>query len=72
MSILKHPKPAGRGKKIIPNALQKFLEEKKLPFSLPKDLKSEEEINIIKDLKPDLILVFSYGNILPKDILRYS
>ena len=37
----KHPKPAGRGKRIIPNALQNFLEENKLPYSMPKDLKQK-------------------------------
>ncbi len=65
----KYPKPSGRGKKVLENPLQKFLEEKKIPFSNPKNLKSEEEINKIKILKPDIILVFSYGNILPKAVL---
>ncbi len=65
----KCPKPTGRGKKILANSLQSFLEEKKIPFSIPDNLKSEEEIKKIKNLKPDIILVFSYGNILPKSIL---
>jgi methionyl-tRNA formyltransferase len=65
----KYPKPSGRGRKVLVNPLQKFLEEKKIPFSFPKNLKSGEEINIIKSLKPDIILVYSYGNILPKAIL---
>ncbi len=65
----KYPKPSGRGKKVLANPLQKFLEEKNISFSFPKNLKSEEEINKIKTLKPDIILVFSYGNILPKAIL---
>ena len=65
----KYPKPSGRGKKILTNPLQEFLEEKKIPFSYPKNFKSEEEINKIINLKPDIILVFSYGNILPKAIL---
>ena len=65
----KHPKPSGRGNKISANALQKFLDEKKIPFSFPKNLRLEEEVKKIKDLNPDIILVFSYGNILPKSIL---
>ena len=36
---------------------------------MPKNLKSEEEIIKIKNLKPDIIIVFSYGNILSKSIL---
>ena len=65
----KHPKPSGRGKKIIITEFQKFLEETKTPFSTPRSLKSEEEVIKIKNLKPDIILVFSYGHILPKAIL---
>ena len=64
----KQPKPVGRGKRIIPSTLQKFLEENKLPYSMPKDLKSKEVINI-KKMKPDLILV-SFGHILSQDILN--
>ncbi len=65
----KYPKPSGRGNKISANSLQEFLEENKIPFSSPKNLRLEEEVKKIKDLRPDIILVFSYGNILPKSIL---
>ena len=40
----KCPRPAGRGKKIIPNALQNFLDENKLSYSMPINLKSNIEI----------------------------
>ena len=66
----KQPKPVGSGKRIIPSTLQKFLEENKLPYSMPKDLKSKEVINNIKKMKPDLILVFSFGHILSQDVLN--
>ena len=66
----KYPRPAGRGKKIIPNALQNFLDENKLSYSMPINLKSNVEIEKIKKMKPDLILVFSYGHILPKILLN--
>ena len=66
----KCPRPSGRGKKIIPNALQNFLDENKLSYSMPINLKSNIEIEKIKKMKPDLILVFSYGHILPKILLN--
>lgn len=66
----KHPKPSGRGKRIMSNTLQKFLEENKLSYSMPKDLKSKEVIDNIKKMKPDLILVFSFGHILSEDVLN--
>ena len=66
----KQPKPAGRGNKIIPSALQNFLDENKIAYSLPINLKSQIEIDKIKKMKPDLILVFSYGHILPNILLN--
>ena len=66
----KHPKPAGRGKKLYPSALQMFLDEKNIAYSMPASLNSEKEIEKIKSFSPDLILVFSYGHILPQEILN--
>ena len=65
----KYPKPTGRGNKILPNPLQIFLEKNNLSYSMPINLRSEEEIEKIKNLQPDLVLVFSYGHILPQEML---
>ena len=65
----KQPKPSGRGKKLNPSKLQTFLDEKNISHSMPVNLKSDKEIEKVKSLKPDLILVFSYGHILPQAIL---
>lgn len=65
----KHPKPKGRGKKVLLNSLQKFLDKNNLAYSMPDNYKALEEIRKIKELKPDVIIVFSYGQILPQAIL---
>ena len=69
-TFCKSPKPSGRGNKIIANPLQIFLQQKNLSYSMPESIRSKEEIEKIKYLKPDLIIVFSYGNILPEEILN--
>jgi len=65
----KPPKPSGRGKKILKNPLQNFLDKNQISYSNPKNLKVEEEQKKIKLMQPDLILVFSYGYILPQTVL---
>ncbi len=66
----KNPKPSGRGKKIYPHALLNFLVNNNLPYSMPSNYKCEEIIRNIKVMSPDLILVFSFGHILPEKILK--
>ena len=39
----KPPKPSGRGKKILKNPLQNFLDKNQISYSNPKNLKVEEE-----------------------------
>ncbi len=65
----KFPQPAGRGKKIIPSPLQGFLEKKKLPYSMTNNFKTKSEVEKLESLKPDLVIVFSYGVILPQIVL---
>ena len=63
-------KPKGRGMKMMPSPVKIFAEEKGLEIYQPNVIKENIEfINIIKDLKPDVICVVAYGKILPKDIL---
>ena len=44
-------------------------EENNITVYQPNTMKSEETINLIKDINPDIIVVVAYGKILPKVIL---
>ena len=60
-------KPIGRKQEIAPPPIKYVAEEYKLPVLQPEkisDIKSK-----ILDLEPDLIIVSSYGKIIPKEIL---
>ncbi len=64
-------KPAGRGKKIFVNPVKVYANEKSLPVFQPEKLKKNIEFeDEIKELNPDLIVVVSYGKILPKSFLE--
>lgn len=64
-------KPKGRGMKQMISPVKEYAMEKNIEIYQPEKIKGNEEfINKIKSLKPDLIIVVSYGLILPKEILE--
>lgn len=60
-------RPKGRGMKLVPCPVKEFALEKNLPLFQPDKLKEIKE-DII-EINPDMIVVVSYGKILPKSIL---
>ncbi len=62
-------RPAGRGRKLQPSPVKELAVSKKIPVFQPVNLKSEEDIEQIRSLKPDLIIVVAYGMILPQSVL---
>ena len=62
-------KKAHRGQKINSSSVYKFAKEKNLDIFCPTNF-SSSEIETIKKINPDVILVVAYGLILPSEILR--
>lgn len=66
-------KPKGRGYKLAPPPVKELALQYKIPVYQPVSLKKGEDaesaINVLHQLKPDLIIVVAYGKILPKEIL---
>lgn len=64
-------KPKGRGQKLQFTPVKEKALENGIPVFQPKSLKmNSEAIDILKELKPDVIVVAAYGMILPKEILE--
>ena len=63
------PRPAGRGKALRPSPVQKRAEEAGIDVRTPLSLKSEEEQETFRALKPQVAVVAAYGLILPRPIL---
>ena len=61
---------SGRGQKINYSDIFKCAEKLNLKIRSPDTLDADEEINHIKKLKPDLVVVAAYGKILPTRLLN--
>src|ERR1043166_7269471 len=63
-------KPVGRGQLVEPPPIKKVLSTSKISVSQPARIKDEQAIEGIRALKPDVIVVMAYGQILPRDVLE--
>jgi methionyl-tRNA formyltransferase len=63
-------KPVGRAQLIEPPPIKKAVAETKMPVLQPPRIKGRQAIEEIRALKPDVIVVMAYGQILPRDILE--
>ena len=64
-------RPAGRGMKLVESEVKKFAVEKGLTIFQPEKISKNDEFkDAIRALEPDLVIVVSYGVILPKSFLK--
>lgn len=63
-------KPKGRGYALMPPPVKVFAAEHNIPVFQPATLRSDESVELIKDLSPDMIVVVAYGKILPPAVLE--
>ena len=67
------PKKSNRGMKVQKTPIQVKSELLGLPIRTPNSLKNNvDEYNFIKKLKPTIVVVISYGQIIPKEYLELS
>ena len=62
-------RPAGRGRKLGASAIKEFALERGLSVRQPVSLKSADEAQALRALKPEAMIVIAYGLILPQTIL---
>ena len=63
------PRPAGRGKKLKQVPLAEYASTKGITIHQPLNFKEPHTAKTIKNYQPDVIIVISYGLLLPKEIL---
>lgn len=61
-------KEVGRGREVRPSAIKKVAVERGVDIFQPIRIRNDYEI--IKEIKPDLIVTCAYGQILPKELLE--
>lgn len=67
--ITSPPSKKGRGLKLQKNEIQILAEKENIKVSTPLKLRDEKFLNELRDLKPDLLVLASYGKIIPKEVL---
>jgi methionyl-tRNA formyltransferase len=70
LAVVTQPdKPKGRELKLQPSPVKILAENLKLPVWQPSRAREESFVSRLRELKPDLIVVVAYGQILPQAIL---
>ena len=64
------PKKKDRGQKISFSPVHKFSNEINIPVRHPATLRNQVELEHIKQLKPDIVVVVAYGQIIPSEFLE--
>ncbi|MDF9392464.1 MULTISPECIES: methionyl-tRNA formyltransferase [Methylococcus] len=62
-------RPAGRGRRIASSPVKQLASDHGLPVFQPESLKGPEELERLRELAPDLMVVVAYGLILPPPVL---
>ncbi len=63
-------RPKGRGQKLMPPPVKELAEKSGIPVYQPLKVREPDFVEIIRGLKPDLIVVVAFGQILPKALLE--
>jgi methionyl-tRNA formyltransferase len=65
-------RPAGRGRKLLPPAVKTAAEQHGIRVLQPETLRTEDQIDELRSVQPDVIVVVSYGEILRKPVLEIA
>ncbi|MEO1857261.1 MAG: methionyl-tRNA formyltransferase [Rubritalea sp.] len=68
--ITQPDKPVGRKQVLTPPKIKTIAVNSGVPVLQPARVKNEDELQLLRDLKPDIIVVMAYGQILPKSLLE--
>lgn len=69
--ITQPDKPKGRGYQLTPPPVKQLALEYGIPVYQPTKMRDGSVLDLLKQLRPDIIVVTAYGRILPKEILDY-
>jgi methionyl-tRNA formyltransferase len=71
LAVVTQPdRPKGRGQKLMQPAVKELALRHSLPVHQPLKVRDPDFIQVIRDLRPDLIVVVAFGQILPKALLE--
>ncbi len=62
-------RPRGRGKRLTPTPVKVVAAAHNLPIYQPERVRHRDSVQALKELRPDVIVVVAFGQILPKAVL---
>ena len=62
-------KPQNRGMKLVPPPVKVLAQSAGIPVYQPEKMRTGEAMDILRELKPDILAVVAYGKILPAEML---
>ena len=62
-------RPKGRGMKLVQSPVKEVALAHDLPVFQPENFRADEDVQALRDLKPDVVAVVAYGRILPQRVL---
>ncbi|HNX15258.1 MAG TPA: methionyl-tRNA formyltransferase [Oscillospiraceae bacterium] len=69
-AISQPDKPKGRGYELLPTPVKIAAQKRGIPVCQPASVRTPESAELIRGLRPDLIVVVAYGKILPVELLN--
>ena len=70
VAVITQPdRPKGRGQKLMPPPVKVLAEKNGIPVYQPLKVRDPVFVDLIRELKPDVIVVVAFGQILPKALL---
>ncbi|MBQ7801849.1 MAG: methionyl-tRNA formyltransferase [Oscillospiraceae bacterium] len=62
-------RPKGRGMKLVQSPVKEVALANNIPVFQPENFRADEDVQALRDLKPDVVAVVAYGRILPQRVL---
>ena len=62
-------RPKGRGMKMVASPVKELALANNIPVFQPENFRADEDVQALRDLKPDVCAVVAYGRILPQRVL---
>lgn len=70
VAVVSQPdRPKGRGQRLMPPPVKELAERCRIPVLQPLKVRDPSFVETIRDLRPDVIVVVAFGQILPKALL---
>lgn len=72
LAVTQPDKPKGRGGKVACSPVKEAAVRRNIPVFQPKKVREPENIAMLREQKPDMIVVAAFGQILPEEILTMA